>query len=108
MVGQSKSMPRQMPGYARVCPGLATPLTTTTSLEANDDEFGTPNNHSGVYLIQPLTQSPHVPGKTPHAANTMMKSKLFASTTAPASITTDSPSHYATENNTSLILILSL
>ena len=79
-------------------------LTTTTSLEANDDEFSTPDNHSGVPLIQPFSQSPHVLGKTPRAANTMMKSKLFTSTTAPASIATDSPSHYAsvtTENSTS-------
>ena len=35
MVGQSKLMPGQMPGYARanarVCPGLATPLLTIVS-----------------------------------------------------------------------------
>ena len=77
-------------------------LSTKTLLKEDDDEFSTPDNHSGIPLIQPLSHSPHVPGKTPSATSTMIKSKLFASTTA-SSVTTDSPSHYASvteENNT--------
>ena len=87
-------------------------LSTKTLLNEDDDEFSTPDNQSGVPLIQPLSHSPHVPGKTPSATSTMIKSKLFASTTASStvasttassSVTTDSPSHYASvteENNT--------
>ena len=78
-------------------------LSTKTLLKEDDDEFSTPDNHSGVPLIQPLSHSPHVPGKTPSATSTMIKSKLFASTTASSTVTTDSPSHYASvteENNT--------
>ena len=66
--------------------------TTKTLLEENNEKFITPDNQSDIALIQPLSQSPHVPGKTPHAASTMTKSKLFTATTAS---TTDSPSYNA-------------
>ena len=52
--------------------------TNSTSVE--DEMFSTPDNHGSVPLIQPLSQSPHVPGKTPHAV--MTQSKLFAATSA--------------------------
>ena len=52
--------------------------TNNTSVE--DEMFSTPDNHGSIPLIQPLSQSPHVPGKTPHAV--MTQSKLFAATSA--------------------------
>ena len=64
-------------------------LTTKTLLEGSNQEFITPDNQNAIPLIQPLSQSPYVPGKTPHAASTMTKSKLFTSKTAS---TTGSPS----------------
>ena len=67
-------------------------LTTKTLPKDDNDEFSTPENQIGVPLIQPLSQSPHVAGKTPHSSSAMIKSKLFTSVTA--SVTADSPSHY--------------
>ena len=52
--------------------------TNNTSVE--DEMFSTPDDHGSVPLIQPLSQSPHVPGKTPRAV--MTQSKLFAATSA--------------------------
>ena len=47
-------------------------LTTKTSPKDNNDEFSTPENQIGVPLIQPLSQSPHVAGKTPHGTSAMI------------------------------------
>lgn len=67
-------------------------LTTETLLETNAEKFSTPDNQqSGMPLIQPLSQSPHIPGKTPHA--TMTRSKLFTATTTPATVPTNLQSH---------------
>ena len=52
--------------------------TNNTSVE--DEMLSTPDNHGSIPMIQPLSQSPHVPGKTPHAV--MTQSKLFAATSA--------------------------
>ena len=77
-------------------------LITKTSSRDDDDEFSTPENQIGVPVIQPLSHSPHVPGKTPHGTSTVTKSKLFTSTTA--SVTADSPSDYtsATKGSSTL------
>ena len=61
-------------------------LSTKTLLNEDDDELSTPDNQSGVSLIQPLSHSPHVPGKTPRATSTKIKSKLFASITASSTV----------------------
>ena len=65
-------------------------LTTKTSPKDDSDEFSTPENIIGVPLIQPLSQSLHVAGKTPHGTSAIVKSKLFTS-----AIASDSPLHYA-------------
>ena len=56
-------------------------LATNNNISAVEDEmFSTPDNHGSIPVIQPLSQSPHVPGKTPHAV--MTQSKLFTATSA--------------------------
>ena len=74
-------------------------LTTNTSPIDDNDEFSTPENQIGVSLIQPLSQSPHVAGKTPHGTSAIVKSKLFTSATA-----SDSPLHYASATKESSTL----
>lgn len=71
-------------------------LASKTSTETDGEKFSTPDNQSNILLIQPLSQSPHVPGKTPHGTSVMTRSKLFTSTPASVSETTNlSQSHHA-------------
>ena len=63
--------------------GLATSNTTM-----EDEMFSTPDNHGSIPLIHPLSQSPHVPGKTPHTV--MTQSKLFTTTSATDTTVPDS------------------
>ena len=63
--------------------GLA---TSNTSME--DEMFSTPDGHGSIPLIHPLSQSPHVPGKTPHTV--MTQSKLFTTTSAADATVPDS------------------
>ena len=69
-------------------------LAVKASLESDGEMFSTPDNHSGIPLIQLLSQSPHVPGKTLHTASVMTRSKLF-DTTKSATESTVSQAYHA-------------
>ena len=61
-------------------------LASNNTSAVEDEMFSTPDNHGSIPVIQPLSQSPHVPGKTPHAV--MTQSKLFTATSATDDATT--------------------